>query len=195
MESIDNSLDKLGNFGAAGALGGVLGFGKKKRLQKRIDELIQNRPKYEIADEYGENQAMAFANLMGRDQAVIQQEENIDQGVTDALGQAQEVSSSSGAILNTLAGLYSNKNKAYRDLAVDEAAINRSKRGELYGANTAMAEEKDKAWNYNVNEPYQLKLEQLVGKQKHRREMVGKGIDAVASIATAGTKALMGGGS
>lgn len=157
--------------------------GKKGKLQQQIDDLIANRPKYEEADEYRQNQAMAYANLMGRDQGIIQQEENLDQSVADAAGNVLNVSNSTGAVLDTLSGIYDNKNKAFRDLAMDEAAINQAKRAELYGANIARAEEKDKAWNYNTNEPYQLKLESLLGKQKNRRELLAKGIDSASSIA------------
>ncbi len=52
-----------------------------------------------------------------------------------------------------------------------------------------MAEEKDKAWNYNVNEPYQLKLNQLVQQKKARADMLGKVLDIAG---TAGAFALGG---
>lgn len=168
-------------------------FGKGK-LRRQIDDAIENSPDYTISPEYGENQAMAYANLMGRNAGIIQQEENIDAGVADAVGEAQDYSNSAGAILNTLASVSDNRNKALRNLAADEAAINRGKRGELYGANMAMAEERDKEWNYNVNQKHQRKLQALVERKRNRDQFWGSLANTALSAGITAATGGMGGG-
>ena len=53
---------------------------------------------------------------------------------------------------------------------------------DLYGANQAMIDEKDKQWNFNVNEPYQNQLQALRDKKKFRQEMLFKALDTVGSL-------------
>lgn len=137
-------------------------------VKKQIDQLIKKRPVYEIADEYSQNQDLARLQAFGRDRAIRQQEENIAQESTDAISQVQDYSTSASGILSTLASISQNKNAALRGLATDEATINREKMKDFFGANIDMAEEKDKEFEYNVNMPYQLKLERLYQKKRRR---------------------------
>ena len=57
-------------------------------------------------------------------------------------------------------------------------------------SNTALAEEKDKAWNYNVNEPYQNQMNYLVQKKRARTETAWKMMDFVASLGQSAAKAV-----
>lgn len=156
--------------------------GQSRKLNRQIDDQITNRPEYEISDNYDTNQAIALNNAFGRDNSIMQQESNLENSASDAIGQAQQYSSSTDALLNTLSSITNNKNNALRNLAGDEAAIQQQKLGAYMGANTAMAEEQDKAWNYNTNQPYQNELQRLVQKKKNRQENLWKGIDAVTSL-------------
>lgn len=167
-----------------GMLAGAKAFHNKNSLQSKMDALVANRPEYQVADEYAENQAIAKNATMGRDQAIQQQEQNINQSAADSVGQAQEVSSSTGSILSTLAAINNNKNDALQQLGVQEGQVARQNRRDLMGANEAMAEEQDKAWNYNVNDPYQTQVAQIRDKQKFRRELPWKILDTVGSVAT-----------
>jgi hypothetical protein len=153
-------------------------------LRKKIKALVADRPEYEINPEYQTNQALALNQAFGRDTAIQGQEENIEQQAADDVGMAQQYSGNTAALLNTIGSINTGKNAALRNLGNDEAAIQRQKMQSLYGANTAMAEEKDKAWNYNVNEPYMTKLADLRAKKKARQENLWKGIDTIASLGT-----------
>lgn len=155
-----------------------------KSLNKQLSALIKNRPQYNINQGAYDNQAMAQAQAFGRDRAIAGMEDQIDQNTTDALGQAQQATTSSSALLSTLGKLNESKNASLRGLATDEAAIQRDKLRDLYGANSALGEEMDKAWNFNVNEPYQNQIQAIRDKKKARQENLWKILDTVASVGT-----------
>jgi len=166
-----------------GMLAGGKPFGNKpKSLNKKINELIENRPEYQIQDEAYENQALAKNQAFGRDRGIQQAEQNIMTQGADAMGAAQQVSGSTNALLDTLASVNSNQSSSMRDLGVEEANIQSQRMGDLYGTNTAMIDEQDKAWNYNVNDPYQNQMQALRDKKKFRQELLGKAIDTVGGI-------------
>lgn len=162
-------------------------------LKKQIDELIKNRPQYSIQPEAYETQALAKNMAFGRDRALQQQEQNIETGAADAIGQAQQVSGSTNAILDTIAGITNSKNQSLRSLAVDEASLQSQRMRDLYGANSAMIDEQDKAWNFNVNEPYQNQIQELRLRRKAKQENLFKILDTLSSLgvsaATGGTTA------
>lgn len=158
-------------------------------LNKKIKKLIQNRPQYQIQDEAFENQALAKNQAFGRDRGIQQAEQNILTNQADAVGQAQQVSSSGNAILDTIAGITGNANNSLRSLGVDEANIQSGRMRDLYGANNAMIDEQDKAWNFNVNEPYQNQLQALRDRKKARQENLFKILDTIVGLADSAASA------
>lgn len=114
-----------------------------------------NRPKYQINPEYDENRALAQGAAFGQNNAVTQGLKQADADMAETGNQAQQVSSSTGQILNVLKSANQTKMNSQRQLTGLGAQFNNQGRQELMGANTALAEEKDKAWNYNQNMPYQ----------------------------------------
>lgn len=157
-----------------------------------ISKLISQKPTYNINPEYAQNQAIAQNKAYGRNRAFQTQEQNIDQSAADATNQAQQYSSSTSSILNTLSSITGQKIGALRGLGQDEAQYQGQAINDVMGTNAALAEEKDKAWNYNVNEPYQLKMNQLVQQKKNKQEMLGKLLDTVGAIGTLGASKLLG---
>lgn len=157
-------------------------------LNKKINKQIGKMPKYKIQQEAFDNLNLAKANAFGRDRDVQMQEENIDSDVADAVGQAKDVTSSSSALLSTLAMLESGAGNAKRGLAQDESAIRRGNRQDLYAANNAMVDEKDKAWNHNVFAPWEAKLQALREKKARRsaltNSIVGGALGGLGSLAT-----------
>src|SRR5690606_27500033 len=89
---------------------------------------------------------------------------------------------SSSALLATVAQLDMNKNNALRGLAQDEASLRSQKTGELYGANAAMIDEKDKAWKQNVYAPWELKLNELAAKRRRRQALTDSAVGAVTGM-------------
>jgi hypothetical protein len=164
-------------------------FGSRK-AKKEIKKLLKNRPKYEIPDEAAQNQAAARAQAYGRDRSIQMQEENIGQEAANAASAAKDVSGSTSALLSTIAAINANKTGQLRGLAQDEAAMQAGKMQNMYAANTAMVDEKDKAWNYNVNMPYQQKL-QRANEKLRRAQMITDSFSGVA-IAVGGSAATQG---
>lgn len=154
-----------------------------------ISKLISQKPQYQINPEYSENQGIARNKAYGRNRAFQTQESNIQQQAADDINSAQQYGSSTSSILNTLSSITGNKINALRGLGQDEAQYQGQALNDVMNTNTAMAEEKDKAWNYNVNEPYQLKLNQLVQQKKARTDALMKVLDIAG---TAGAFALGG---
>jgi len=150
-----------------------------------MDKLIANAPKYKIQDEAFQNQAMARSQAFGRDRSIQAQEAQLDQDASNAVGQAKDVTSSTSGLLSTIAALQANKDNAGRGLAQDEAAIQNQKMQQLQNVNQQMIDEKDKEWNYNVNEPYQNKVQSLRDRKKARGELVGSIIGGITSIGAA----------
>ena len=157
----------------------------KGGLKKQMETAIANRPKYEINPEAYENQAIAKSRAFGRDRSIQLAEENVDRDVATNIGQAKNISSNTGAILDTLSSLGTGAQDTKRGLAVNEAQLQNQKFGELYGANNAMIDEKDKAWNYNTNQPYQNTIQMLRDKRKARQEFLMKGLDLAGTVAGA----------
>lgn len=159
-------------------------------LNKKMDQLIKNRPVYKTADEAFDNQALAKARAFGRDRSIQAAETKIDQDAANAAGQAQEITDSTSGLLATIAAINANKGTTVRGLAADEAAIQANNVQQLYGANQAMIDEKDKAWDFNVNQPYQNKVQALRDRKKARSEMVG---NIAGAVVNAGAGFLTGG--
>lgn len=155
-----------------------LGYDASIELQKKM------RPKYDVNKVYDENIALAKGNLYAPDRQAQMAQLDIDEAAAQGMGAAQQFSGSTSALLDTFATITGNKTKALRGLASDQAALKQSKLATLMGANVAKAEEQDKAWNFNVNQPYQLQLNQTVEEEKFRRENEFNLLDAIGSIAS-----------
>lgn len=125
-------------------------------------------PKYTINDEAFENQSLARSAAFGRDRSIQMQEGNLEQDAADAAGAARDVTGSTSSLLSTIAAINANTTTGRRGLAQDESVIKRQNMGQLYGANQAMIDEKDKAWNQNVYAPWAAHLQNLKEKKANR---------------------------
>jgi hypothetical protein len=165
-------------------------FGSRK-AKKQVNKLLANRPKYQIADEAFETQASARSQAYGRDRSIQMQQQDVEQNAANAASMARDVSGSTTSLLSTIAAINAGKNDTQRGLASDEAAMQQGKLQNMYAANNAVIDEKDKAWNYNVNMPYQQKL-QRANEKLRRAQMITDSFSGVAiavggSAATSGT--------
>jgi len=160
-------------------------WNKSTTLNGKIDNLIANRPQYVINDEYYDNSALAKARAFGRDRTIQMAEENVDKDVASATGQAKNISGSTGAVLDTLRAVASGGMDTKRNLATQEVGLRDQRMNDLYNTNTQLAEEKDKAWNFNVNEPYQNKIMALRQKRRFRQELAMKAVDLAGTIGAA----------
>ena len=182
---------------AIGTLVGVIGAIGAKKNQKKLMKELANAPKYSINKEAFENQALAKNQAFGRDRSIQMQQENIAQDVANAGAEARDITSSSSALLNTVAQLQQGKNQALRGLAQDEAGFQNQKMQQYMNVNNQMIDEKDKAWNYNVNMPFQMRVAAYRDKIKANQEQQlaglayeGQTVSAFASM----MGGMMGGG-
>lgn len=129
------------------ALGGLLSFVG-----------ASNRPKYNIQPEVRENQALGASTAFGKNAGISQGEAMADQTAAQDINTAQQYSSNAGTILNTLKAINNNRNQTKQGLAISDANMRTAGRGQLLNANAQAIDEADKAWNYNVNQPYQNKV-------------------------------------
>lgn len=132
-----------------------------KKAKKKQEEAIKNSPKYQISDEAYKNQAIARQQAYGRDSATQIQESQLDQDSANAAYQAANATSSTNSLTATIAAINAGKANARRDLAAQEASLQGQRKSQLINVNNQMIDEKDKAWNYNFNMPYQMKIAAL----------------------------------
>jgi hypothetical protein len=159
------------------------GFAAKKK-QKKLNKMIENRPKYKIADEAYDNQAIAKAEAYGRDRAIQGQEQELEQGAANAVAAAKDVTAGTSGLLSTIAAINANKDAATRGLAQQEAQLQMQKKGQLLDVNNQMIDEKDKAWNYNENMPYQMKVAALRDRIKFNQEQAAQQYAASSNFMT-----------
>ncbi len=155
-----------------------------RRKQKKLNKLIENRPKYKIADEAFDNQAIAKAEAYGRDRAIQGQEQQLEQDAANAATNVKDVTSGTSGLLSTIAAIEANKNATRRGLAQDEASLMSGKKSQLLGVNNQMIDEKDKEWNYNENMPYQMKVAALRDRIKYNQEMASQQFAASSNFMT-----------
>lgn len=161
---------------AVGALGGAaLGYLKGK-----------SRPKYKVNPQYTDNVALAEGRAFGTNTAIDQGNNQLDQDQAEGINNAQRYSSSASSILNTLSSLTGKKMQSQRALVGDNAQLQVQGANQLQDANRALAEENDKAWNYNNNMPYQNMVEDINKAQPAIAENLGKRKDLLASLKALG---------
>ena len=137
-------------------------------LKSQIRNQIKKMPKYKIQNEAFQNQAVARTAAFGQNRDVQMQRENIDQAAAESLNRAQDVTTSTSDLLSTIAAISASRNSTQRDLAITQAGLRQQGRQELYAANTAMIDEKDKAFYQNVYAPWEAKLRNLQERKANR---------------------------
>lgn len=169
--------------GAGAVVAGVASISRGSN-QRKLKREIGKAPKYTINDEAFQNKSVAQSQAFGRDRSIMAQEQNIEQDAANAGGQAKLVSNSTSDLLSTIAAINANKQNTMRGLAQDEASLQNQKVQQLYNVNNQMIEEKDKAWNYNTNMPYQMRIAALREKIKSNSELEAKGMDYETSTSS-----------
>lgn len=164
---------------------------------KRSGGLLDNRPQYQISPEYQENENIAanvrdmYGRLTNTSElpGQTQMQNKLAQNSANATGSAAMYGVDNPALLAQLANsTLQLQDSAQNDLNIEGAKFRQINIGNYADASrhledtkTAMAEEKDKAWNYNINDPYQNKIDSARKRIKSNTEMIQKGGDMVGS--------------
>lgn len=170
---------------AAGLVASISGTRMRKKAEKALNRELANAPKYAITDEAYENQAVARSQAYGRDRAIQMGGEDINQAAANSAAQARDVTNSTSALLSTIAQINDSRNQQLRGLSQDDAVLRNQKTQQLFGANSAMIDEKDKKWNYNENMPFQMRVAMHRDKAKVGSEMEMAGVAAQAQTESA----------
>jgi hypothetical protein len=155
---------------SAAATAAVVKSAQAKRARKKQAKLINNRPEYKINEEVYDNQAIARSEAYGRDRAIQGREKQMDVETSQAVSDVQDVTTGTSSLLSTIAAIRANQDVNKRALAVDEASLQAQKKSQLLNVNNQVIDEKDKAWNYNTNMPYQMKIQMLRDRIKDYNE-------------------------
>lgn len=130
-----------------GLLGGAAGYlGTPKR------------PKYNILPENEQNKALAAQAAFGINPSIRQGISQVEQNAAEDVNTAQQYTANTGSILNVLKSINSNKNFTDQNLLGTSGQLQMQGRNQLMGANLNAIDEQDKAWNYNINQPYQNRV-------------------------------------
>ena len=159
---------------------GIGAIGSRKN-NKKLNKLLKNAPKYKISDETFENPSIARSRAYGPDRGIQMQMEDLNQSVANAVSEAKDVTSGTSSLLSTIAALQANRDNAMRSFAEMESERRDAKFADLYAANNAVVDEKDKAFEYNQNMPYQMKVAALRDRIKYNQEMMLKGVEMQAA--------------
>lgn len=170
---------------APGLIASISGTRMRKRANRNLDRELANAPKYKITEEAFENQALAQGQAFGQDRAIQMAREDASQTAANTAVEARNITNSTSALLQTLATINQSRNQQLRGLAQDDAVLRNQKMQQLYGANAAMTDERDKAWNYNVNMPFQMRVAKYRDQAKVGSEMEMAGVAAQAQTESA----------
>lgn len=167
-------------------------FGKKKR-QREIDNLIAQRPKYEIPKEVGEELAMRRNLVNAR---LDEQQQMYDQLQTNKQNMVNTVKSSSGSLEDLLAVSTSadaGMQDSLQNVRIKGAAERAQRRDGLSQSLSNMSSFRDQAFKLNELDPYNQKVEMTMANNKASREMTFGGLNqtaaGVANFGTAGNAA------
>ena len=170
------------------ALGGLISmgqglFGKKKR-QREIDDLIAQRPKYEIPKEVGQDVANRRNLVNAR---LDEQQDLVNNLNTDKANTLNTVRQSSGSLEDMLAVGASADAQSQDSLLKARAsgAQERSARREgLSEALSNLSGYRDQAFKLNELDPYNQKVKMTMDNNNASREMITGGLKAAGAGAT-----------
>lgn len=146
-------------------------------ISKHINELIANRPKYEISPTVLEDQALANANAFGQDRVLEGERAQLGEETASGISQAEKYSGSANSILATLSSLTGSQQKESRNLGIAGAQLRNQKIGQKYGIDQNAEAAYDKAFNWNVAGKYADMLNQLyqrkISRDAHQNQLIG----------------------
>lgn len=155
----------IGAVGGAivGGIAGAIGGGKKRRARRKakqdFDEMLANKPQYEIPDEIGNNVQDATNEAFGRPALQAYLEEIAAKEQADNLGAVGRYATSSADALAAAAGV---NNAASIDRSRAAAAgqeVRQQNMGRMFDARRDLAEYKSMAWDMNVNMPFLQRMQ------------------------------------
>ena len=184
------------------ALGGLISmgqglFGKKKR-QREIDQMIAERPKYEIPKEVGQDVEMRRNLLNSRLDEQQDLVNNINTDKTNSLNRVQSSSSSLEDMLAMGASADAQSQDSLMKARISGAQERSARREGMSEALSNLAGFRDQAFKLNELDPYNMKVKMTMDNNNASREMITGGLKqagaGISNFGTAGNAAGMTGG-
>jgi hypothetical protein len=156
--------------GAQALLGGFQYLNAINQAKKNI------RPTYSIDPSYQYNVDI-LKNTMGLPQSALDLYyknigQNTNQGINGIL--------SSGGNANQIASLVNGQNQNYENIAVQDALQRKQDINGILGAQTALAEQKDKAWQLNFFDPYKDRAQAISAEKTAGLNNIFGGLNSVS---------------
>ena len=147
-----------------GLVGGVLGLGKAvvgatqaAKGRKQMNKLLANRPTYQIPESYKKMLGI-YSNLaQGEMPGQQRYEDLIGQTTARAMTNAERGAISSNVYQGSVLSAQDKELEALKDLAQMGAQYKTQQQQNLAGAQQTMGQLEDTAFDYNVNQPWQIK--------------------------------------
>ena len=160
----DNDNKGLGGLLTGGLMSGALGLGKaiiggvqSMRGQKQMKNLLKNRPKYNIPEAYMKSLGI-YQNLAAGEMPGMQrQEQLIGETTARAMTGAERGSISSNVYMGAVQSAQDKELQALQQLAMMGANYKTQAMQNLAGAQNVMGGLQDQQFEYNVNQPWQIK--------------------------------------
>lgn len=149
---------------AAGAIMGLIAQDEEKDLQRDLDAEIKRRPKYG-----SKNRNLAAGRAFGRSKEAMVADQQIEQDAENAAFDATSITSSTNALLQSIAAIKAGTGQARLNLSAQESAMADQRLQAYIG-------EYDKEYEQDYNMPHQLRLGALTGKIKHQQQLQQAGV-------------------
>jgi hypothetical protein len=170
-------------------------FGAVQTAQgtKQLNSLISNRPKFNISqgyqDAFKSYQNMANSNLPGYDIMKGQ----IDQSGAQAQSNLERGAMSSNQLMSGALSSQDKELKAIQNLGLMSAQWKSQQQQNLIQGQQMMGQQQDKAWDYNVNQPWEIKANMAANKAGVGQQNLFAGLQDMGSTLNnyAGTSAYL----
>lgn len=154
----------LGGLLAGGLISGVLGLGKAviggiqaAKGQRQMKNLLANRPTYQIPESYKKMLGI-YSNLaQGEMPGQQRYEDLIGQSTARSMTNAERGAISSNVYQGSVLSAQDKELEALKDLALMGTQYKTGALKDLAGAQQTMGQLEDTAFDYNVNQPWQIK--------------------------------------
>jgi len=147
---------------------------KANKLNKK-----NKRPTYSVDGGYQTNVDEAAALAKGRIKQFSNAEAKADQAMANSAELAKGFSGNNTSMaIGSLIAAQNQRNEAQRDVLGAESAFQANAMQNLASQRQALAEEQDKAFNYNKNMPYQNIREEAINSRNYGNALINQGIQS-----------------
>lgn len=145
--------------GGLGAAKAIFGGVQASKAKKQMNQLLENRPKYNIPEEY--RKALGIYENLATGEMPGQQmyEDLIGQTTARAMTGAERGAISSNAYMGSVLSAQDKELEALKDLAQMGAQYKTQQQQNLAGAQQTMGQLEDTQWEMNQNRPWQMQMQ------------------------------------